>query len=159
MKRYVNNGNDKLSFKDFKEEVYNGFYAYVLDEFMTNGGCDPIFSGQELDDESDANSWYYCCDYFHDDTGYVPLSEVDIEEVFDECETTFSENHNDNPYFSDYAGYSIDDFDPQIIDALRQYYDDETINSYAKDNDLSWLLDGYAFKKVFPIVFAELQNG
>ena len=145
------------TWSDFETKL-NDYYGYVISEFKDNKGYKPIISGQELqnyyEEDIDIDKWYFCRDYFHNGD-YKELSKVDYsDEIFDDTWTNYSEAHNDTPYFEDYK--QISELEPKFLDELSIYFKQDQIDKY-KD-DISWLLDEYAFRRIFKRLYEVLQR-
>lgn len=145
-----------IKFSEF-EDQFGEYYDWVLSEYKNNFGYRPIYWGRDPmlllknDAKLHEDMWYYCEDDFHGGTEYTPLKEIeDYKEIMDACKLSFLEAH-EMAYFSDFAGIDNWEFEQKFFDELEKFFKPGTIDMY--DGDISWLLDDYAYRQIFPKLF------
>lgn len=142
-----------VKFSDF-EKQFDDYYDWVVSEYKNNLGYSPIYWGEApmllLNDDAKEDMWYYCEDAFHG-AECKPLKEIeDYKEIMDACRISFLEAHQIT-YFADFASVYNRGFEQKFFDELGKYFSQDTIDRY--DGDISFLLDDYAYRQIFPKLF------
>ena len=122
----------------------------------------PIYSGSHLrwDTEHyinlEENTYYYVKDLFHNGTA-IPLSDVDYQELYDDCIIVFEEKQSigNTTYFDDYI--NISDIDISIQEQLIELFGSDKVSEADKDNSVNFLLDTLLFKYVFKEIYKKLR--
>ena len=158
-------------YKDFEEKMKNDFYNDLLDGVIANGSLTPLYSGDVLKEELgidpfdetsgiDDDKWYFCNDTFHGGPFKLlsDVSEEEYEQIAEDVEISYAEAHDCMVYFDEYSGDEADELEPKFVDELKKYYDEADIKGFWDSDTAAWLLDGYAFRVVFPKLFEHLKG-